>query len=252
LDGRASGSHRGTPDIFCELAPPLSRQLSIEAPQSVELHQFKELFQPSFLVTSQPLRFGEHSFDHFPCLVPIAANTCLHEFFAGAGARTVCRDDVRDNGRKLIDNLHDEPLSMSTIRALTAELARGSCGTLGPAERCARFSIVARICGPSCGSKPRLGALRVRPLSNSRRRAARTRQAPDAVRHDAQAKLLRSRFWSAFGGSHRRTGRWYHQGQPKEIPPLNRPPKRSPAIHGLRFIPCGSSPAVHGLTSGLL
>ena len=96
----------------------------------MELHQFKEFFQASFLVTFQPLRFGEHSFDHFPCLVPIATNTCLHEFFTGARPRAVCRDDLSDDWRKLVDNLHDEPLSMSTIRALTAELARGSGGTL--------------------------------------------------------------------------------------------------------------------------
>ena len=122
-------------------------QPSREPPKLVELHQFKELFQPSFLVTSQPLWFGEHSFNHLPRLVPIAANTRPHEFFAGAGARTMCRDDVGDNGRELIDNLHDKPLSMFTIRALTAELARGSSGTLGRDERCARYSKVARISG---------------------------------------------------------------------------------------------------------
>jgi hypothetical protein len=39
-------------------------------------------------------------------------------------------------------------------------------------------------------------------------------RASDALRHDAQANLLRSRFWVTFGGSRRRTGRWYHRFGP--------------------------------------
>jgi hypothetical protein len=39
-------------------------------------------------------------------------------------------------------------------------------------------------------------------------------RASDGLRHDAQANLLRSRFWVTFGGSRRRTGRWYHRFGP--------------------------------------
>ena len=88
-------------------APP---PLFVGLQPSVELHEFKELFQPSFLVTSQPLRFGEHTFDHFPRLVPIAKNTCLHEDFTRSRVRTVGRDDVSDDGSKLIYDLHGSTL----------------------------------------------------------------------------------------------------------------------------------------------
>jgi hypothetical protein len=36
---------------------------SVRGPSSGELDQFQELFQPPLLVTPQPLRFGEHTFD---------------------------------------------------------------------------------------------------------------------------------------------------------------------------------------------
>ena len=88
-------------DERCAACPSVGRQ------QSVEFNEFEELFQPSLLVTSQPLRFGEHPFDHFPRFVPIAADTCVHELVAGSGTRAVRGDDVSDDGGKLIDNLHD-------------------------------------------------------------------------------------------------------------------------------------------------
>jgi len=74
----------------------------------VELYELEELTQPPFLVSSQPLRLGEHAFDHLLDFVPIAVNARVHELLAGSRSRAMRRDDVGDQGSKLINHLHRE------------------------------------------------------------------------------------------------------------------------------------------------
>src|SRR5262245_66147537 len=85
-------------------------------------------------MTAQPLWFGEHSFDHFSCLAPVAANTCLHECFARPRIGRMRGDDVSDEGSELINDLHGATSFDSDDPCLTAELAPGSDGTRSCAD----------------------------------------------------------------------------------------------------------------------
>jgi hypothetical protein len=73
---------------------------------SVELNKGKELSQTIFLVASQMLRVGEHAFDHFLCLEPIPVNACVEKRFACSRARAMCGNDIGDQWRKLVHDLH--------------------------------------------------------------------------------------------------------------------------------------------------
>ena len=94
--------------------------------EGLELYQFQKLTQPGLLMTAQPLRLGEHSFDHFSRLAPLAINTCLHECFARPRTGTMRGDDGSDDGSKLINDLHGATSFNIDDRRLTAELAPGS------------------------------------------------------------------------------------------------------------------------------
>src|SRR5215813_13072600 len=94
--------------------------------EGLELYQFQKLTQPGLLMTAQPLRLGEHSFDHFSRLAPLAINTCLHECFARPSTRTMRGDDVSDDGSKLINDSHGATSFNIDDPCLTAELASGS------------------------------------------------------------------------------------------------------------------------------
>ena len=94
--------------------------------ECLELHQFQKLAQSRLLMTAQPLWFGEHSFDHFSCLAPVAANTCLHECFARPRPGTMRGDDVSDDGCELKNDLHGATSFSIYDPHLTAEPAPGS------------------------------------------------------------------------------------------------------------------------------
>jgi hypothetical protein len=64
----------------------------------LQLHKVEELAQVAFLLPAQPLGFGEHAFDHFSRLVPIAVITRFHKCLASSRTRTVRGDDIGDDG----------------------------------------------------------------------------------------------------------------------------------------------------------
>ena len=72
-----------------------------------DLHEFKKLSEPTFLVTSQMLRIGKHALDHLFGLIPISVHTRVHELLAGSGSTAMRGDDLGDNGDKVIYSLHD-------------------------------------------------------------------------------------------------------------------------------------------------
>jgi hypothetical protein len=94
--------------------------------ECLELHKFQKLTQPCLLMTAQPLWFGEHAFDHFSRLMPVAINACLHECFAGPRTGAVRGYDVSDDGSELINNLHGATSFNIYDPYLTAELSSGS------------------------------------------------------------------------------------------------------------------------------
>src|SRR5262249_33721324 len=77
-------------------------------------------------MTAQPLGFGEHAFDHFFRLVPVAVNTRLHKCFARPRPGTMRGDDVSDDGCELINDLHGATSFSIYDPHLTAEPAPGS------------------------------------------------------------------------------------------------------------------------------
>ena len=70
------------------------------------MYEFKKLAKPIFLVASQMLGLGKHTFDHLLGFVPVSVNAGTHKLFAGPWARTMCGDDIGNQRRKLIYDLH--------------------------------------------------------------------------------------------------------------------------------------------------
>jgi hypothetical protein len=52
------------------------------------------------------LRVSEHAFDHFLCLQPIPVNARVKKLSACSCARAMCGNDIGDQWRKLVHDLH--------------------------------------------------------------------------------------------------------------------------------------------------
>src|SRR5436853_623318 len=79
---------------------------------AMQLQELEELPKACFLVAAQVPWLGEHAFDHARGLAPVCMNARPHEVLARPRSRTVRRDDRGNQGRELVDDLHD-PTSQS-------------------------------------------------------------------------------------------------------------------------------------------
>ena len=94
----------------------LFRLLDANSERMIDFDHLKEFAKPRLLIASKVPRLGEHPLDQTFRFIPFAVHAGSQEFFARAGSRAMCGDDISDDGSKFIDHLHRKPRSNNGVR----------------------------------------------------------------------------------------------------------------------------------------
>src|SRR5262249_11111786 len=103
------------PRYFCGVPTPWAargREPMAQTPllryqgASPQVQEVEKLAQPQLLVADQMPRFGQHAFHHDLGFIPVPIQAGVHEILAGSRAGTMSGDDLGDDRRQVVDDLH--------------------------------------------------------------------------------------------------------------------------------------------------